>query len=187
MSEEQRPEPVEVEEVAIEIDDDGNLTPEQRKALEFLGIEFDEDEETPTATTDERFESLDDLVAREQGEDEGYWIPWDDVPGAEFLLAHPEKHAIVFPRFEREERARAKVPAGEVTPAHVLREATAKAAYKRSIRGWRGVVLKGKELEFNLVNLRYLMRMRRFRRFWTRQCNRFNSNPSELAAEAGKS
>lgn len=161
--------------------DIGDLTDEQRKALEALGYDVEDDE--PGAS--ESFQSLDELLAYEQREDEGFWVEWSDVPGAAVLLAHPENATVAFPKIERELRAKERLGPEDDLPPHVLLKAAGLSAFGRSIKDWR-LQLAGKPYEFNKVNFMRMWRRRRFRNFLALKWRDFRVNPQALSADSGK-
>ncbi len=180
----QGPQEVPTKVIRVKVDTD-DLSAEQLRFFEALGME-DVDNFGPELEPQGTFESLDEMLQKEQQEDEGLWFDWPaGGPDAQILLCHPENAVMAWSQCEREIRAKHKLDLDEPLTAPQLMEASARASFQRSVRGWK-LVLKGQPLEFNRINFMRMWRRRRFRNFCTDKWRDFRRNPEALGEQAGK-
>lgn len=110
-------------------------------------------------------ESVSDLFATEAAEKAGRWFRWPALRGAEIQIAHFS--ASVDRKAELEatyRKKKSKLP-NEPLPAKVEERLWEEAIFGTVVRGWRGLRDGDRELVFNELSFRKLMRLRRFRSF----------------------
>ena len=113
---------------------------------------------------EEVFDSLGDLFAKEELEDEGTWFDWPAIPGARVHIAFFGNCNDKRIALERAYREKKQIPYSKALHPAVEEALYRDSMFKTVVKGWE-ITDGGRVLEFNEKNYLRLMKTKRFRSF----------------------